>query len=25
LIVTAFVFGVDWVFSNLVLKLFEVS
>ena len=24
-IVTAFVFGVDWVFSNLVLKLFEVS
>ena len=24
-IVTLFVFGVDWVFSNLILKLFEVS
>lgn len=24
-LVTSFVFGVDWVFSNLVLRLFEVS
>jgi preprotein translocase subunit SecE len=25
IIVIAFVFGVDWVFSNLVLRIFEVS
>ena len=25
IIVMAFVFGVDWIFSNLILKLFEVS